>query len=54
MEITGLADVPTPGDEFNAVTDERMARELVEQRRQAQKEDVYKRQTCTPSKNPRA
>ncbi|HIS59275.1 MAG TPA: translation initiation factor IF-2, partial [Candidatus Faecousia faecipullorum] len=28
VEITGLADVPTPGDEFNAVTDERMAREL--------------------------
>ncbi len=36
--ITGLADVPTPGDEFNAVTDERMARELVEQRRQAEKD----------------
>ncbi|MBD8951667.1 MAG: hydrogenase accessory protein HypB, partial [Subdoligranulum sp.] len=35
VEITGLADVPTPGDEFDAVTDERMARELVEQRRQA-------------------
>ena len=33
VEITGLADVPTPGDEFNAVTDERMARELVEQRK---------------------
>ncbi|MDD6200158.1 MAG: translation initiation factor IF-2, partial [Firmicutes bacterium] len=30
--------VPTPGDEFNAVTDERMARELVEQRRQAAKD----------------
>ena len=38
VEITGLADVPAPGDEFNAVTDERMARELVEQRRQAQKD----------------
>ena len=38
VEITGLADVPTPGNEFNAVTDERMARELVEQRRQAQKD----------------
>ena len=38
VEITGLADVPTPGDEFNAVTDERMARELVEQRRQAEKD----------------
>ena len=30
VEITGLADVPAPGDEFNAVSDERMARELVE------------------------
>ena len=38
VEITGLADVPAPGDEFNAVTDERMARELVEQRRQAEKD----------------
>ena len=38
VEITGLADVPAPGDEFNVVTDERMARELVEQRRQAEKD----------------
>ena len=38
VEITGLAEVPTPGDEFNVVTDERMARELVEQRKQAQKD----------------
>ncbi len=38
VEITGLADVPSPGDEFNAVTDERMARTLVEQRRQAEKD----------------
>ena len=42
VEITGLADVPTPGDEFDAVTDERMARELVEQRRQAQKDALAK------------
>ena len=42
VEITGLADVPTPGDEFNAVIDERMARELVEQRRQAQKDAAAK------------
>ena len=38
VEITGLAEVPTPGDEFNAVSDERMARELVEQRKQAAKD----------------
>ncbi len=38
VEITGLAEVPAPGDEFNAVVDERMARELVEQRKQAAKD----------------
>jgi len=38
IEITGLAEVPAPGDEFNAVIDERMARELVEQRKQAAKD----------------
>ncbi|MBE6920883.1 MAG: translation initiation factor IF-2 [Ruminococcaceae bacterium] len=38
VEITGLAEVPAPGDEFNAVADERMARELVEQRKQAAKD----------------
>ena len=42
VEITGLADVPTPGDEFNVVSDERMARELVEQRRQAEKDAAAK------------
>ena len=38
VEITGLAEVPAPGEEFNAVVDERMARELVEQRKQAAKD----------------
>ena len=38
VEITGLSEAPTPGDEFNVVSDERMARELVEQRRQAEKD----------------
>ena len=42
VEITGLAETPAPGDEFNAVTDERMARELVEQRKQAQKDELAK------------
>ncbi len=32
VEIIGLGDVPEAGDEFFAVADERMARELVEQR----------------------
>ena len=45
VEITGLADVPAPGDEFNAVSDERMARELVEQRRQAEKDAAAKLNT---------
>ena len=44
VEITGLAETPAPGDEFNAVTDERMARELVEQRKQAQKDAAAKLQ----------
>ena len=38
VEITGLAETPAPGEEFNAVIDERMARELVEQRKQAAKD----------------
>ncbi|MDR0889485.1 MAG: translation initiation factor IF-2 [Oscillospiraceae bacterium] len=40
VEITGLAETPTPGDEFDAVADERMARQLVEQRRQAGKDSA--------------
>lgn len=39
VEITGLDSVPTGGDTFNAVSDERLARQLVEQRRTAQKEE---------------
>ncbi len=45
VEITGLADVPSPGDEFNAVSDERMARQLVEQRRQAEKDAAARAMT---------
>ena len=33
VEVTGLAEVPSAGCTFNAVADERMARELVEQRK---------------------
>ena len=43
VEITGLAEVPSAGDNFDAVTDERLARELVEQRRTALKEEEFKR-----------
>lgn len=45
VEITGLAEVPQGGDVFNAVSDERLARELVEQRKAAQKEEQFKAQT---------
>lgn len=39
VEIMGLAEVPEAGDMFNAVSDERMARELAEQRRAKKKEE---------------
>ncbi|MBR6808088.1 MAG: translation initiation factor IF-2 [Clostridia bacterium] len=42
VEITGLAEVPMAGDEFNAVEDERMARELADQRREKAKEEQFK------------
>lgn len=42
VEITGLTEVPSAGDIFNAVADERLARELVEQRKQEAKEEVFK------------
>lgn len=41
VEVDGLSDVPIAGDEFNAVEDERMARELAEQRRAKQREDEF-------------
>ena len=37
VEITGMSEVPDAGDVFNAVADERMARELVEQRKEEKK-----------------
>ena len=42
VEITGLAEVPEAGDEFAAVEDERMARELAEQRKAKIKEETFK------------
>ena len=42
VEIIGLAEVPESGDEFAAVEDERMARELAEQRRTKTKEEQFK------------
>ena len=45
VEITGLDDVPVGGDIFNAVSDERLARALVDQRRSEQKEERFNAQT---------
>ena len=42
VEIIGLSEVPEAGDEFAAVADERMARELVEQRKQKSKEEEFR------------
>ena len=42
VEIIGLAEVPESGDEFAAVEDERMARELAEQRREKAKNEAFK------------
>ena len=41
VEITGLAEVPAAGDTFHAVEDERLAKELVEQRKQEAKEEQF-------------
>ena len=38
VEITGMGEVPGAGDDFYAVADERMARELAEQRKQEKKD----------------
>ena len=42
VEIIGLDEVPAAGDEFNAVENERMARELAEQRKSREKEASFK------------
>ena len=42
VEITGLAEVPSAGDTFNAVEDEKLARELVEQRKHEAKQEQFK------------
>ena len=41
VEITGLAEAPSAGDTFDAVSDERLARELVEQRKHSAKEELW-------------
>lgn len=41
VEIMGLDEVPQSGDIFNAVSDEKLARELVEKRKQEAKEEQF-------------
>lgn len=41
VEITGLAEVPSAGDSFHAVEDERLARTLVEQRKHEAKQAKF-------------
>ncbi|MCI5844897.1 MAG: translation initiation factor IF-2 [Oscillospiraceae bacterium] len=41
VEITGLAEVPSAGDTFNAVEDERLAKTLVEQRKHEAKQAKF-------------
>lgn len=45
VAITGLDSVPSGGDTFNAVSDERLARELVDQRKQQKKEELFSSRT---------
>ena len=40
VEIIGLDDVPQAGDELNAVENERMAKDLAEQRREKQRQEI--------------
>ena len=51
VEITGLAETPGPGDSFEAVSDERMARQLVEQRKQRAKDELAKLQSKVTLEN---
>ncbi|NLP29865.1 MAG: translation initiation factor IF-2 [Clostridiales bacterium] len=43
VEILGLTEVPEAGDEFNAVKEERVAREIAEQRKQKVRDEVMAR-----------
>ena len=45
VEVTGLNEAPARGGTFHAVSDERLARELVEQRLNEKKEEMFNSQT---------
>lgn len=51
VEITGLGEVPSAGDTFNAVADEKLARELVEQRKHEAKEEIFQQYKKTTLDN---
>ncbi len=42
VEIDGLSELPAAGDEFNAVENERMAKELADQRKFKAKDEMFK------------
>lgn len=44
VEISGLQETPSAGDQFDAVSDERLARDLVEQRKQKIKDEQFNAQ----------
>ena len=43
VEILGLSEVPAPGDSFNAVKNDKTAKEIAEHRKQKQREEVMAR-----------
>jgi translation initiation factor IF-2 len=47
VEILGLTDVPEAGDEFNAVKEDKTAREIAENRRSKQREEIFARNSST-------
>ena len=47
VEILGLTEVPQAGDEFNAVREDKVAREIAEKRKQKQKEEIFARNSAS-------
>ena len=51
VEITGFADVPQSGDEFHALDDDKLARDIAERRRVRQREQVLAKSAGTSLEN---
>ncbi|HPR24172.1 MAG TPA: translation initiation factor IF-2, partial [Bacillota bacterium] len=47
VEILGLTDVPAAGDSFNAVSEDRLAKEIADKRKQKQREEVMAKTSKT-------